>query len=93
MFDFDFSDELRAKLEKFAKKDRKRAEILRKKISEIISSSNDSIEHYKNLKYGLKNCKRVHIDSSFVLIFEVDVERNRIIFLDFDHHDKIYRHA
>ncbi len=89
MFDFDVTDELKLKIRKLLKKDKKRVEILNKKIKEIISS--DSIDHYKNLKYGLKEFKRVHIDSSFVLVFKVNLEDNFILFVDLDHHDNIYK--
>ena len=47
-------------------------------------------EHYKNLRYGLKDKKRVHV-GNFVLVFKLVKEENKIIFLDFDHHDNIYR--
>lgn len=91
MFDFNLTDELRSIIEKLAKKDKKRAEIINKKIKQIINSDNVSINHYKNLKYDLKEFKSVHIDSSFVLVFKADIQKNFILFVDFDHHDKIYK--
>ena len=91
MFNFDITDELKAIIEKLAKKDKKRAEIINKKIRQIIDSDNGSIQHYKNLKYDLKEFKGVHVDSSFVLIFKVDIKNNFILFIDFDHHDRIYK--
>jgi len=59
-----------------------------KKINEIINSKN--VEHYKNLKSPLNDFKRVHLDKSFVLIFKHDKFKDKIIFYDFNHHDKIY---
>ena len=91
MFNFDLSDELKAKLLKISKKDKKKAEIINKKIKEIINSNSISIEHYKNLRYDLKEFKRVHIDKHFVLTFKVDINNNFILFADFNHHDKIYK--
>ena len=91
MFDFDFTGELRAIIEKLAKKDKKRAEIINKKIKKIINSDSISIQHYKNLRHDLKEFKAVHIDSSFVLVFNVDVAKNFILFVDFDHHDRVYK--
>lgn len=91
MFNFNITDELKAIIEKLAKKDKKRAEIINKKIRQIINSDNASIRHYKNLKYDLKEFKGVHVDSSFVLIFKVDIPNNFILFVDFDHHDRIYK--
>ena len=92
-FEFDISFELEDKLEKVARKDSKRAEILSKKMREVVSSGGAAIERYKNLKYGKSEYKRVHIDSSFVLVFKVDKLKRRIIFADFDHRDKIYKYS
>jgi len=90
MFEYEFSDALKLKIKKIAKKDPKKANIIKKKADEIIKSDKETIMHYKNLCYGLKKLKRVHIDKHFVLVFEVDLEKNLILFVDFDHHDKIY---
>ena len=91
MFNFNLTDELKAIIKKLAKKDKKRVEIINKKIKQIINSDSVSIEHYKNLKHDLKDFKRIHIDSSFVLVFKVDIKNNFLLFVDFDHHDKIYK--
>jgi len=90
MFDFDLSDELKLILGKLSKKDRKKVEIINKKIKEIINSNHQSIDHYKNLWGDTKYLKRVHIDTHFVLTFNVNKEQNFILFVDFDHHDNIY---
>ncbi|HQT45131.1 MAG TPA: addiction module toxin RelE [Candidatus Micrarchaeota archaeon] len=90
MFDFDVSDELKLKIRKLLKKDRKKAGIINKKIKDIIACDNSTIEHCKNLRHGLKEYKRVHIDTHFVLTFHVDKQRNFILFVDFDHHDDAY---
>jgi len=74
-------------LQKLLKKDRSLYEQVMKKIGEVISTYD--VEHYKNLRYDLKNLKRVHI-GHFVLVFEFDKIRNHISFDDFDHHDKIF---
>ena len=91
MFDYDISDELKFKIKKLVKKDKKRADILQKKIKQIINSNEESINHYKNLKHDLRKFKRVHIDRSFVLTFNVDLKNNFILFIDFNHHDTIYK--
>lgn len=90
MFSFDLSEELKFKISKLCRKDPKKVEIINKKIKEIINCDNVSINHYKNLRYDMKEFKRVHIDSSFVLTFKLDIRNNFILFADFDHHDKIY---
>jgi len=90
MFTHGFSSNLKETLRKLFKKDKKRYEILMKKIEQISSSDEFSIENYKNLRHDLKNQKRVHVDKSFVLTFRFYKKRNFILFLDFDHHDNIY---
>ncbi|MCB9370726.1 addiction module toxin RelE [Candidatus Woesearchaeota archaeon] len=57
------------------------------KIDEIISSEN--IDHYKNLKYDLSKFRRVHVNSSYVILF-FD-EKEKIYFVDYAHHDVIYK--
>ena len=74
-------------LAKLQKKDKKLYENLLKKMDEVLNSRD--IEPYKNLKYDLKQYKRVHVDGS-VLLFKYDKERDFIYFDDFDHHDEIY---
>ncbi|MBS3076971.1 type II toxin-antitoxin system RelE/ParE family toxin [Candidatus Pacearchaeota archaeon] len=74
-------------LEKLLKKDKEMYEQVLKKIDEIINSYD--IEHYKNLRYNLKDSKRVHV-GHFVLVFQYDKKENTILFDDFEHHDKIY---
>jgi YafQ family addiction module toxin component len=91
MFDFNLTDELKLIIKKLIKKDRKKSEIINKKIKEVINSDSNSINHYKNLRHNLKDFKRVHIDRSFVLVFKVNIQKNFILFVDFDHHDKIYK--
>ena len=58
-----------------------------KKIEEIIQNP----QHYKNLQHDLKEFKRVHIDSSFVLVFKVNENTKIILFEDLDYHDIIYK--
>ena len=90
MFEFDLTDRLKLKIRKLLKKDKKKAEIINKKIKEIISRDSESVDHYKNLKQDLKEYKRVHVNTNFVLTFKVNKKENFILFMDFDHHDKIY---
>jgi mRNA interferase RelE/StbE/toxin YoeB len=91
MFRFALTDRLKIKLAKLSQKDAKRAEIINKKIKQIIACDDTSINHYKNLRHDLKELKRVHIDNSFVLTFHVNIKDNFIIFENFDHHDRIYK--
>lgn len=91
MFTFDLSDELRITLAKLSKKDRFRAAIVYKKIEQIVSCDEKTIDHYKNLRHDLSDFKRVHIDKSFVLLFKVSKKDGHIIFTKLDHHDNIYK--
>ncbi|MBI5035940.1 addiction module toxin RelE [Candidatus Micrarchaeota archaeon] len=88
---YDFTDKLKDIIQKLQKKDPKRTEIIYKKINQIITSDEATIEHYKNLRHDLKDKKRVHINGSFVLTFKYEKSRKFILFLDFDHHDNIYK--
>lgn len=73
-------------LVKTRKKNLKRFEMVMKKIEEIVENP----DHYKNLRAPLQHLKRVHVDSSYVLVFHVDVENRTVTFVDLDHHDNIY---
>ncbi len=88
MYRFKVSEELQKKLKKLSRKDKKLHKQLLKKIEEIVNSNN--IEHYKNLRYNMKDSKRVHI-GHFVLVFQYDEKNNMINLDDFDHHNKIYK--
>ena len=74
------------KFKKLAKKNPKQLEIINKKIKQI----QEFPQHFKPLGHDMKGTRRVHIDKSFVLTFEID-ESNKIVrILDYDHHDNIY---
>lgn len=75
-------------LAKLQKKDKQLYENLFNKMNEVLNSP--EIEHYKNLRYDMKEFKRVHI-GHFVLVFKFDKTNDLIFFSDFDHHDKIYK--
>lgn len=58
------------------------------KIDEI--SNYSDLNHYKNLKYDLKKFKRVHVNTSYVIIFYDEL--NKIIYFhNYAHHDEIYK--
>lgn len=89
-FKYDFSDDLESTLSKLLKKDRKCYEILLKKIEEISNCDEATIGHFKNLRHGLSEYKRVHITKSFVLLFKVFKNEKFILFDKFKHHDEAY---
>ena len=87
MYNLEIRESVDAIFRKLSKKDRPLYEQAMKKISEIISTAD--VEHYKNLRYSMKELKRVHV-GHFVLVFEYAKPEDKIVFVDFDHHDGIY---
>lgn len=87
MYYYEIIPYLQKELNKLSKKNKSLYEQVLTKIEEVINSAD--VEHYKNLRYDLKDKKRVHV-GSFVLVFKFLKSENKIIFYDFDHHDKIY---
>ena len=82
----DISDPVEKKFAKLVKKNKKQMRIIHKKVEEI----RENPYHYKPLKGDKKGKRRVHIDKSFVLTYEID-EKNKVVkLLDYDHHDNIY---
>ena len=75
-------------LEKLFKKNKTLYEQLLKKMDEIVESYD--VEHYKNLRFNMKDSKRVQI-GHFVLVFQYDKRTDTLNFDDFDHHDNIYK--
>ncbi len=87
MREFEIKPELDKKLVKLYKKDKSRYEAIMKKIDEVLNSGD--VEHYKNLRYDMKDSKRVQI-GHFVLVFSYDKAKDFVSFEDYDHHDNIY---
>lgn len=85
-FDLVFSDEFRKIVKNLRKKDSVLYDRLKKKMVETA----DNPYLGKPLRNILKNRWRIHIDS-FVLVYRIYEAKNEIRFLDFDHHDKIYK--
>ena len=88
MHNSQYNEHLQKVMRKLSKKDKNLYEQLLKKINEIIGCY--TLEHYKNLRYNMKDSKRVHI-GHFVLIFQHNKKTDTINFDDFDNHDNIYR--
>ncbi len=86
-YTYEVSKGLADVLEKIKKKNPSQFEAVIKKIRQILENP----LHYKLLRGGMKGLRRVHIDRSFVLVFEVFESENKVIFWDFDHHDNIYK--
>lgn len=82
----EYSDEIVKKIVKVKKRDKIQYEAFCKKRDEILENP----LRYKNLQHDLSDKKRVHIYSSFVLVYSVDIKNNKVKFLDYEHHDNIY---
>ncbi len=87
MHNWIISEHLQEIMKKVSRKNKPLYEQILKKIDEVIKSYD--VEHYKNLRYDMKDSQRVHI-GHFVLVFQYDKLTNTVNFDDFDHHDKIY---
>lgn len=74
------------KFVKLSKKNPKQMSIISKKVQQITLNP----YHYKPLRGDLHGARRVYIDSSFVLIYEIDEDNKVIMVLDYGHHDVIY---
>ena len=74
------------KLSKLIKKDKPKYEMVLSKMEEIARDPH----HYKSLGNVMHGSQRVHL-GSFVLTFTILENEQKVVFLDFDHHDKIYR--
>lgn len=85
-YNYEISRQLERELDKLRRKNKKQFEIILKKMSEILENPH----HYKPLQHDMKGMRRVHIDKSFVLVFEIVENENKVIFIDFEHHDNIY---
>jgi mRNA interferase RelE/StbE/toxin YoeB len=75
------------KFKKLKKKAKKRLQIINKKVQEILQNPH----HFKPLRGDMKGARRVHINKSFVLVYEIDEKKKLVKILDCDHHDKIYK--
>ena len=74
------------KLKKLKKKDRVQFEAVRKKIKQILKNP----YVYTPLKNILKERYRVHI-GHFVLLFVIHAKERVVEFIEYEHHDKVYK--
>lgn len=88
MFSYNISDVLKKKLEKLCKKDKSLAQIFYKKIQEITTRDEKSINAYKNLKSPLNQYKRIHLTDNYLLLFAV--EEKHVVFVDIRHWDDLF---
>jgi len=73
-------------IEKLFKKDKIRYEYIKKRLKILAEQP----EIGKPLRNVMKGKRRVQI-GSFVLIYSIDTNENKITLLNFEHHDDVYR--
>ena len=73
---------------KLVKKERRQLIIIDRKIQGIRENPH---HEYKHLRKPLEDFYRVHIDSSFILIFAIDHADERVTVYYFGHHDSAYK--
>ncbi|MBI2148506.1 addiction module toxin RelE [Candidatus Woesearchaeota archaeon] len=88
MYGIEVKEEADKIFSKLSKKNKTQLIIINKKIEEIRSNPNHI---YKFLTKPLQTFNRVHIDSSFVLIFKIFHERKTVTIYYYDHHDNVYK--
>ncbi len=88
MYSITLTRGLDKKLKRLVKKNRKQYDAILNKIEEIIQYPH----RYKNLRSPMQYLKRVHIDKHYALTFLINEDQTTVIFMDFEHHDKIYKH-
>jgi len=84
MIEYKFTNHLIKELKVWKKKDKAMFDAVTKKINQIIENP----EIGKPLSYSFKLTRRVHV-GSYVLVYQY--KENKIVFIDFDNHDNIYK--
>ncbi len=87
MYQPDFTKTMLEILTDLLKNNFSRYEKLKKKMDQVLIYP----QHQKPLSYNLKHYRRAHVDTQFVLVFRIVEETKTVKFVDFDHHDKIYK--
>lgn len=71
---------------KLAKRNQKELKIICKKLEQILQDP----YRFKPLRSDMKECREVHIDKHFALVYSVDEQRKVVTLHDFDHHENIF---
>ena len=85
MYLIEIEEEVLKIFKKLSKKDKKQLETINKKIQQILTDP----YQFKPLKHPLEGLRRVHI-GSFVLIYEIIENPDKIRVLKYKHHDLAY---
>ncbi len=82
--------ELSARADRIFKKMSKKEKHALGIIDEKILQIRENPQHFKPLSGEMHGERRVHIESSFVLTYEIDEKRKVVKILNYEHHDKVY---
>lgn len=88
MYDLDIKATADKIFKKLVKKNKKQLIMIHKKINEIRPKPD---HEYKHLRPPLQNFLRVHINSHFVLIFDINHTEEVITIYYFGNHDDAYK--
>jgi len=88
MYDLNIKSTADKILKKLTKKNSKQLKIIYKKVQEIRTNPK---HEYKHLRPPLQNFYGVHINSHFVLIFNIDHIDEVVTIYYFGHHDDVYK--
>ena len=86
VWDLEVSPEFERDYQKLCRKNATFRRAVDKKVAQILEQP----LHYKPLRGNLKGVRRVHVASSFVLLFEPQVERQVVRLLRLAHHNEAY---
>jgi len=81
--------EISEKLDRILKrlKNRQQLVMIDKKTEQILKNP----YHFKPLSGNQHGERRVHINTHFVLTYEIDEQRRVVRLLDFEHHERVFR--
>ena len=85
-YQLEIGKDVEEKFERMRKKNKVALEAIGKKIKQVLEDPH----RFKPLKTPMQGKWRVHIDSSFVLIYSIDEQNNTVSILDYAHHDEVY---
>ncbi len=85
-YTLEYEESCRGDIKKATRKNSALRVALEKKITQILEMPH----RFKSLHPPLQNKQRVHIEKSFVLIFEIDEHKRAVILKKFAHHDEAY---
>lgn len=85
-----YSFEIKPGLGRILKRLKKKNPLMFRRILKKIPEILENPYHYKPLSKTMSGVRRVHFDP-YVLIFLINEKEKKVEFLDFDHHNNIYK--